>query len=95
MLNQSLTMAYKNALLKLEDSRRTIEVQRENMKLAGEVYTISESNYMQGLASMSDVLNSNSSLIQSQVTYADALNNYMKAYIELRKANGSVKDLVE
>jgi len=84
-----------NALNKLDYSMKNILSQRDNMKLAQEVYSISENNFMQGLSPMSDVLNGNSSLIQSQVSYADALNNYMKAYIDLLKANGTIRNLIE
>lgn len=94
-LGQTLNMAYNNALLKLEDNRRTIRVQRDNMALAEEVYRIFESNYSQGLASMADVLNANNSLIQSQMNYADALNNFMKSWIELQKSNGTIRSLAE
>jgi len=92
-LSLSLGMAYQNALIKLNDSKQTIEAQQQNMTLAKEVYQITEENYQQGLASMSDVLNANSSLIQSQVSYADALNSYMKAHIALRQANGTIREL--
>lgn len=95
MISQTLNMAYKNALLKLSDSKKTIEAQRENIKMVEEVFSITESNFMQGLASMSDVLNANSSLIQAQLSYSDALNNYMKAYVELHKANGTIKEITE
>ena len=94
ILEQSLNMAYENALLRLEDSRSAIQVQKGNMALAEEVYRITEKNYSQGIASMSDVLNSNSSLVQAQMSYADALNNFMKAYVELHKANGTIRELV-
>ncbi len=94
ILEQSLSMAHKNALLKLEDSRNAILVQQANMAMAEEVYRVTEKNYSQGIASMSDVLNSNSSLVQAQMSYADALNNYMKAYVELRKASGTIRELV-
>ena len=94
ILEQSLSMAHKNALLKLEDSRNAIQVQKANMAMAEEVYRVTERNYSQGIASMSDVLNSNSSLVQAQMSYADALNNYMKAYVELRKASGTIRELV-
>lgn len=94
-VRQSLTMAYQNALLKLSDSRQTIDAQRQNLELAAEVFRITEENYQQGLASMSDVLNANSSLIQSQISYADALSKHMTAYIELRKANGTIKKIVK
>ncbi len=95
LLEQSLNTAYMNALLQLDDSRRTIDAQRQNMKLAGEVFRITQENYMQGLDSLSDVLNANSSLIQSQISYAEALNSYMRAYIEIRKANGTIRELVK
>jgi outer membrane protein TolC len=94
ILKQSLSMAHKNALLKLEDSRNAIQIQKTNMAMAEEVYRVTERNYSQGIASMSDVLNSNSSLIQAQMSYADALNNFMKAYVELRKASGTIRELV-
>jgi len=94
ILKQSLSMAHKNALLKLEDSRNAIQIQKANMAMAEEVYRVTERNYSQGIASMSDVLNSNSSLIQAQMSYADALNNFMKAYVELRKACGTIRELV-
>lgn len=94
-LNQSLNMAFQNAMLKLNDSKLTIEAQRQNMELAQEVFRVTEENYMHGIASLSDVLNANSALIQSQISYADALSSHMKAYIELRKANGTVKELVK
>jgi len=94
ILEQSLNMAYENALLKLEDSRNSIQVQEANMALAEEVYRITEKNYLQGIASMSDVLNSNSSLVQAQMSYADALNNFMKATVELHKASGTIRELV-
>ncbi len=94
ILKQSLSMAHKNALLKLEDSRNAIQIQKTNMAMAEEVYRVTERNYSQGIASMSDVLNSNSSLIQAQMSYADALNNFMKAYVELRKACGTIRELV-
>ncbi len=94
ILEQSLSMAHQNALLKLEDSRNAIQVQKANMALAEEVYRITEKNYSQGIASMSDVLNSNSSLVQAQMSYADALNNFMRAYVELHKASGTIRELV-
>ena len=94
ILKQSLSMAHKNALLKLEDSRNAIQIQKANMAMAEEVYRVTERNYSQGIASMSDVLNSNSSLVQAQMSYADALNNFMKAYVELRKASGTIRELV-
>jgi len=93
-LEKSLNMAYLNATLKQEDSRKTIQAQKANMALAQDVFNVTESNFEQGLASMSDVLNANSSLIQAQVNYADALNGYMKASLDVMKASGTLRNLV-
>ena len=43
ILKQSLSMAHKNALLKLEDSRNAIQIQKTNMAMAEEVYRVTES----------------------------------------------------
>ena len=94
MLKQSLNMAYMNAQIKLEDTRRTIALQRDNQKLAEDVLKITDNNFALGISSMSDVLNASQSLVQAQMSYANALNDYMKAYIELKKADGSIRELV-
>jgi len=94
MLEQSLNMAYINAQLKLSDTRHTIELQRDNQKLAEDVFGVAENNFVLGLSSMSDVLNASQSLVQAQLSYANALNDYMKAYIELKKASGNIRDFI-
>ncbi len=93
MLEQSLNMAYMNARLKLDDTRRTITLQRDNQDLAEEVFRVAENNFVLGVSSMSDVLNASQSLVQAQLSYANALNDYMKAYIDLKKTGGSIRDL--
>jgi len=94
MLEQSLGMAYKNARMKLDDARNTIALQRENQILAGEVLNIAENNFVLGLSSMSDILNASQSLVQAQLSYAGALNDYMKAYIDLYKSGGNIHNLM-
>ncbi|MDD4428299.1 MAG: TolC family protein [Paludibacter sp.] len=93
-LQQSLSMAYLNARMKLDDTRRTIVLQRDNQALAEEVLKVAEHNYSLGISSMSDILNASQSLVQAQLSYTNALNDYMKAYIELKKASGNIRDLM-
>lgn len=94
MLEQSLNMAYMNANINLDDAINTIKLQSENQALAEEVFTVTENNFVLGLSSMSDILNASQSLVQAQLSYANALNDYMKAYIELKKAAGNIRDLM-
>ena len=94
-LDQSLRMAHLNASLKLRDTRRTISLQRDNQALAEQVLDLAQKNYNLGVASLSDVLNASQSLVQAQMSYASALGDYMKAYIDLKKSKGEIRDLME
>jgi len=94
ILEQSLNTAYRNAVMKLDDTRHTIVLQRDNQKLAEEVFAVAENNFALGLSSMSDILNASQSLVQAQLSYSNALNDYMKAYIDLKKTSGSIRDLM-
>ncbi|HOS72169.1 MAG TPA: TolC family protein [Bacteroidales bacterium] len=94
LLGQSLNMAFMNARIKLADMRNTINLQRDNQSLAEEVFRVTENNFMLGLSSMSDILNAAQSLVQAQLSYAGALNDYMKAWVDLKKASGSIRDLL-
>ncbi len=94
LLGQSLSMTYMNARIKLNDMCNTITLQRDNQDLAEEVLRVTENNYLLGLSSMSDILNAAQSLVQAQLSYAGALNDYMKAWIDLKKASGSIRDLM-
>lgn len=94
-LDQSLRMAHLNASLKLKDTQRTISLQEENQALAKQVFDLAQKNYHLGVASLSDVLNASQSLVQAQMSYASALGDYMKAFIDLKKSRGEIRDLME
>ena len=94
-LDQSLRMAHLNASLKLKDTQRTISLQEDNKALAEQVFDLAQKNYNLGVASLSDVLNASQSLVQAQMSYASALGDYMKAFIDLKKSKGEIRDLME
>ena len=94
-LDQSLRMAHLNASLKLKDTQRTISLQEDNKALAEQVFDLAQKNYSLGVASLSDVLNASQSLVQAQMSYASALGDYMKAFIDLKKSRGEIRDLME
>lgn len=93
MLVQSLTMGYNNARMQLEQNRETIYSQKRNKALAQNVLEVTEGNYNEGIANLSDVLNASSSMIQAQMNYVNALNNCMMAYIDLKKADGTINEI--
>lgn len=94
-LVQSLTMGYNNARMQLIQNRSTIASQKRNRELAREVLKVTESNYNEGIAGLSDLLNASSSEIQAQMNYINALNNCVKAYIDLKKADGTINEIIQ
>lgn len=90
---QSVDLAYQNASIQMSNSINTIRVQEANVKLANEVYQTTQSNYKNGLANLTDLLNSESSMVEAQNSYNQALLNYKLAEIQLIKSQGKIKTL--
>ncbi|MGM9477746.1 TolC family protein [Pedobacter sp. GSP4] len=91
----SLNLAYENAKLQLRNNLNTINSQRKNAELAQEIYKSTQNNYNNGLASLTDLLDTENSLTQAQNSYTQALLNYKIAEIQLIKSNGNIKSLVK
>lgn len=89
-----LEVEYNNALSDMGSSRTNLEAQQENMKLATEVYDVTQETYQYGMASLTDLLNAETALTQAQTEYAQALLNYKVAEINLLKSKGDLKTLV-
>lgn len=92
-MTESLSMNWAVASGQLEQQLQTVMAQKENKQLAQEVFDVTEVNFAEGIASLSDLLNAQSQLIQSQMNYVNALNSSVQAYIDLKKANGTVNEL--
>lgn len=90
----ALDLAYKNARTQIENSIITIANQKENVTLAQEVLNNTQNNYQQGLASLTDLLDAENSLIQSQNNYSSALLEYKLAEIQLTKSKGELNTLL-
>lgn len=91
----ALNLAYENAKIQLSNSLNTINAQKKNADLAEEIYKSTQNNYNNGLASLTDLLDTESSLTQAQNSYTQALLNYKIAEIQLIKSNGNIKSLVK
>lgn len=91
---QSLNMAHENAKIQLKDNLATITSQEKNVKLAQEIYESTQNNYNNGLASLTDLLDTENSLTQAQNSYNQALLNYKVAEIQLIKSKGELKSLI-
>ncbi|MEJ2884681.1 TolC family protein [Pedobacter sp. GR22-6] len=91
----SLNLAYENAKIQLKNSINTINAQKKNVELANEIYRSTQNNYNNGLASLTDLLDTENALTSAQNSYNQALLNYKIAEIQLIKSNGNIKSLAQ
>ena len=90
----SLNLAYENAATQIRNSLITIQNQSENVKLAQEVLDNTQNNYQQGLATLTDLLDAETSYIEAQNNYTSALLDYKLAEVQLIKAKGELRTLI-
>lgn len=90
----SLDLDYKNAKTQIENSIITIQNQKENMILADEILRNINNNYLQGLASLTDLLDAENASTEAQNNYTAAVLDYKLAEIKLIKSKGELKTLL-
>ncbi|CAM4137014.1 Outer membrane protein TolC [Pedobacter westerhofensis] len=93
--SNSLNLAYENAKIQLRNNINTIKAQRQNATLAQEIYNSTQNNYNNGLAALTDLLDTENALTDAQNSYTQALLNYKIAEIQLIKSNGNIKSLLK
>lgn len=90
----ALDLDYKNASTQIANSLITLQNQKENMKLADEIQKNINNNYLQGLASLTDLLDAENASTQAQNNYTAAILDYKLAEIKLIKSKGQLKTLI-
>jgi outer membrane protein len=91
----SLNLAHENARTQINNSIITLNAQKQNVALADEVYSNTQNNYNNGLATLTDLLNAETSLTEANNNYSSALLNYRVAEIQLIKSQGNLKSLID
>lgn len=90
----ALNLAAENARTQINNSIITLNAQRKNVELAQEVFSNTQNNYNNGLASLTDLLSAENSLTEAQNNYSTALLNYKVAEVQLIKSQGGLKTLL-
>jgi outer membrane protein TolC len=90
-----MDLAMHNAETQINNSMITLNTQKENVNLAKEVLSDIENNYKNGLASLTDLLDAETSYADAQNSYTNALLDYKLAEIQLIKAQGELKKLIQ
>lgn len=91
----SLKAGYQSAKIQIANSINSIHAQKENVELASNVYSSSQSNYNLGLATLTDLLEAQTSFIQAQNSYTQALLDYKLAELETIRSSGNLRSLLQ
>ncbi|CAM3498063.1 outer membrane efflux protein precursor [Flavobacterium saliperosum S13] len=90
----ALNYGFENAKTQMNNSIINIKTQKENVNLAKEVLENTKNNYINGLASLTDLLDAENALTESQNNYTTAQLEYKLAEIQIIKSKGELKNLV-
>lgn len=89
----SLSLDYKNSVTNIENALINIESMKNNVTLAEKVQKDTQANYQYGLATLTEVLDSENALTNAKQNYTTALLDYKQAEIKLIKAKGELNTL--
>ena len=91
---QHIVTSYQDAKDRLQAICSLVQAQSENVQLAEKVYTQTMALYSEGLANITDLLETETSLREAKVAYTSELIRYKKTEIDLLKASGTLEYLL-
>jgi outer membrane protein TolC len=93
LLSNSLNVQYNNATRKYAQNQKNVNNQQGNLNLAQSVYEAMQNNYKNGLASLSDLINSDTGLKNAQTQYLTSLLQLKISSLDILYANGTMNQL--
>jgi len=83
-------LQYRNARFQLERNRTALVTDRENLQLAQEVFNQTTLLYEKGAASLTDLLNAETSYNQSRTNYLNSVVNLKLAELDFERSKGTL-----
>ena len=94
-LAESIRLQNLNAFNRLKANENSVLTQEKNMKLAEEIYVSTQEQFKNGLVSLSELINAETSLKESQNNYLRALVQVKLAELDLLKASGDIESIIK
>lgn len=85
---------YENAVNALASSWKGLQDQKQNKALARQVYNQVKLSFHEGMASLTDLLSTESSLLDAENLYNQQLLKYRVASLDMKKATGSMLSII-
>lgn len=94
LMSDNLSMVYHNSSAQLQKSQSDLSINRENLTFAKTVLESTTVEYQKGVATLSDLLNSDYSFKEAQSNYMTSLINVLSSRLEYEKSKGSLKSYI-
>jgi outer membrane protein TolC len=94
LMSDNLSMLYHNSSAQLQKSQSDLGINRENLTFAKTVLESTTVEYEKGVATLSDLLNSDYSFKEAQSNYMTSLINVLSSRLEYEKSKGSLKSYI-
>lgn len=96
-LNQTINQAnqnlqFMNASSRVQRARTTLASNKDNVDLATEVYDNTSLQYRQGVGTLSDLLNAETSYSDAQNNYIQSLIDYYLSQLDVERSNTTLED---
>jgi len=91
----SAKMQYENAKVTIAQNETLANTQEQNMELAQELYDITNMSYQEGVAPLTELLNAETSLRESQSQYLTALLNLKLAELQQFRVSGKLAQVIQ
>ncbi len=88
-LEENIKLQTLNAVERWKVSQEALTNQKTNKELAEKIYRQSAMEFEQGLASLNDLLQSETTVKEAQSKYIEAMSNVLLAIVEWKKATGN------
>ena len=91
----ALDNQYRNAVMERDNALRTYHQQKESYRLAEKVYQVTSDQYLEGVTTMTAVMQDQISINQARSAYVDAHLNYQLANLTIIKLTGQIEKLLQ
>lgn len=90
LISQQTEMLHQNALLQSKVAKIQLQTSQQQIKLAASVYQRTLLQKQEGLAGLTEVLLADNALRDAQQLYLNALVEYLKANLDIKKTSGNL-----
>ncbi len=92
MLKKNIDLEIQQSSISLNSNVEGLDVQKQNMELAEEIFNITQTKYKEGVGSNLEVMEADAALKEAQTNYYGALYDAVIAQIELKKSLGTLNN---